>query len=97
MTRGSFWTPEAQDLALARSEVRGRLCPCGCGNKAVDTQREPGDQDAPPMDVHTKVCVAKAAVDAVRRAAFDEDPKAQPAVQPTDGLLIWATPGKEHP
>ncbi len=95
VTRGSFWTPEAQDAALARAEVRGRLCTCGCGLKAVDTQREPGEPGA-PIDVHTKQCTVRAAIEAVRRAATDKDPNARPEVKETDGLLVWATPQKEQ-
>lgn len=95
VTRGTFWTPEAQDAALARAVVKGRLCTCGCGNKAADTQRD-DNRETPGWDVHTKVCTARAATEAVRRAMFDDDPEAEPVVKPTDGLLAWATPRKEQ-
>ncbi len=58
-------------------------------------QREPGDPGS-PVDINTKQCTARAAIDAVRRAATDKDPNAKPEIKSSDGLLIWATPRKEQ-
>ena len=88
-----MWTPAAQDRALGLRVMKDRLCACGCGQKAIDTQREP-DEPHPAWDVHTKQCTARAAVDAVRRALHDEK-NPEPKVKPTDGLIAWPTPRKE--
>lgn len=69
-------------LDRAVAEHDRRLCSCGCGFWASETQSEDADEFDGEFTVERSICAARAALDG-------ETQSEQKKKRPTKGLLMW--------
>lgn len=70
-TRESEWTEQDRAEVLALALHRAELCPCGCGQRYVDTTSD--EETGPQFTADRKVCRARLALLEAQKAAETQD------------------------